>query len=48
LPALEQKMQEGSCFVAVGLAHLQYNDGLIKLLRQKGYKVKQIALPKNK
>lgn len=47
IPELEQKMQEGACFVAVGLAHLKYKDGLIKLLRQRGYKLKQIALPKN-
>lgn len=44
VPQLEQKMLEGSCFVAVGLAHLKYQSGLIKLLRQRGYRVKPVAL----
>lgn len=48
IPQLEQKMQEGSCFVAVGLGHLQYKEGLINLLRGKGYTLKPIALAKNK
>ncbi|OUJ75489.1 TraB/GumN family protein [Hymenobacter crusticola] len=46
-PQLEQKMKEGSCFVAVGLGHLQYKSGLITLLRQHGYKVKPVTLLKN-
>jgi uncharacterized protein YbaP (TraB family) len=44
VPQLEQKLGEGPCFVAVGLGHLQYKSGLIKLLRQKGYRVKPVAL----
>jgi hypothetical protein len=47
VPPLEQKMKEGSCFVAVGLLHLKYKSGLIMLLRQRGYKVKPIKLAAN-
>jgi uncharacterized protein YbaP (TraB family) len=44
MPQLEQKLGEGPCFVAVGLGHLKYKSGLIKLLRQKGYRVTPVAL----
>jgi len=47
MPQLEQKMREGSCFVAVGVGHLQFKEGLIMLLRQKGYKLKPIMLARN-
>jgi len=47
-PQLEQKMKEGSCFVAVGLGHMQYKDGLINLFRQKGYKLKPVTLVNRK
>lgn len=44
VPQLEQKMREGSCFVAVGFNHLSFKSGLIVLLRQQGYKVKPVPL----
>jgi hypothetical protein len=48
MPQLEQKMREGSCFVAVGLGHLKFKDGLIELLRRNGYTLKPVALAKSK
>jgi len=48
VPQLEQKMQEDACFVAVGLNHLRYKTGLIKLLRQRGYKLKPVVLASSK
>jgi uncharacterized protein YbaP (TraB family) len=36
-------MKEGSTFFAVGAAHLDGNNGLIMLLRHKGYTVKPIG-----
>ena len=44
VPQLEQKMQEGPCFVAVGLGHLKFKGGLIRLLRRQGYKLTPVAL----
>ncbi|MCF0070159.1 TraB/GumN family protein [Dyadobacter sp. CY261] len=44
LPKIEQKVKEGSCFIAVGLGHLQYQSGLIQLLRNKGYAVNPVKL----
>lgn len=48
MPQLEQKMREGSCFVAVGLGHLKFKDGLIELLRRDGYTLTPVALAKSK
>ena len=48
LPKIISKTKEGSCFIAVGLGHLQYKTGLIALLRGKGYKVEPIRLNKIK
>lgn len=48
LPQLKRKMQEGSCFVAVGLGHLKFKDGLIELLRRDGYTLTPVALAKSK
>lgn len=44
LPKIEQKVKEGSCFIAVGLGHLQYKTGLIQLLRNKGYTLSPVKL----
>lgn len=44
LPKIELKINEGSCFIAVGLAHLQYETGLIQLLKQQGFTLEPIPL----
>lgn len=44
LPKIEVKVKEGSCFIAVGMAHLQYQTGLIQLLRKQGYTLKPVSL----
>jgi uncharacterized protein YbaP (TraB family) len=44
LPKIVSKMKEGSCLVAVGLAHLKYKTGLIQLLREKGFVVREVKL----
>ncbi|MGX5857383.1 TraB/GumN family protein [Dyadobacter jiangsuensis] len=44
LPKIELKIEEGSCFVAVGMNHLQYKTGLIQLLRNKGYTLNPVSL----
>lgn len=44
LPKILSKMSEGSCLVAVGLAHLKYKTGLIQLLREKGFVVREVRL----
>ena len=41
MPAIEGCMQTRRCFVVVGAAHLVGPDGLIVLLREKGYTVTQ-------
>ncbi|MBO9681232.1 MAG: TraB/GumN family protein [Flavisolibacter sp.] len=46
LPKIITKVNEGPCFIAVGLGHLQYNTGLIQLLRQEGYTLKPVKLKK--
>ena len=47
LPKIMNKMEEGSCFIAVGLTHLQYRTGLIALLREEGYELKPVKLSKS-
>ncbi len=37
-------MQSGSTFTAVGTAHLPGKDGILDLLRKKGYKVSKVAV----
>ena len=41
MPGLESCISAGSCFVVVGAAHMVGSDGLIAMLRQKGYKITQ-------
>jgi len=41
---LDTLMQENSCFIAVGAAHLAGENGLIRLLREKNYEVNAIML----
>ncbi len=44
LPKIEEKLQEGSCFIAVGLGHLKFQTGLIQLLKKEGYILKPVNL----
>ncbi|MCE7071895.1 TraB/GumN family protein [Dyadobacter sp. CY327] len=44
IPKIMSKMSEGSCLVAVGLAHLKFKTGLIQLLRRKGFGVREVKL----
>lgn len=39
VPRMEDMMLDQSCFFAVGVGHLPGEDGLIRLLRNQGYKV---------
>ena len=41
LPRIETCLTTGSCFIVVGAAHMVGSDGLIAMLRQKGYKITQ-------
>lgn len=41
---LEPLLRIQSCFVAVGLGHLEYRSGLISLLRKKGYQLRPVVL----
>lgn len=42
IPNMTKLMNNHTCFFAVGVAHLAGEDGLIRLLREKGYTVKAI------
>jgi hypothetical protein len=42
LPLLEQQLQAGSAFVAVGFGHLLGPEGLIQTLQQRGYTVRRV------
>jgi len=44
LPKIITKTKEGSCFIAVGLGHLQYKTGIIALLLANGYTLRPIKL----
>jgi uncharacterized protein YbaP (TraB family) len=41
IPRIESCISSGSCFVVVGAAHMVGTEGLIAMLRQKGYKITQ-------
>lgn len=43
-PRLLKALREKRCFVAVGLAHLQYNSSLLLSLRQNGFRVEPVRL----
>lgn len=45
MPRLVKFLQEGSAVINVGAAHLPGPDGLIELLRRRGFKVEPILLP---
>jgi uncharacterized protein YbaP (TraB family) len=42
IPVIESALQNGTCFFAVGAAHLGGNEGVISLLRKAGYVVKPV------
>jgi uncharacterized protein YbaP (TraB family) len=42
IPVMENLMQKNPTFVAVGAAHLMGPNGVISLLRQKGYTVSPV------
>lgn len=44
IPVMKTNMETGSCFFAVGAAHLGGGIGVIALLRQQGYTVKPVQL----
>lgn len=44
LPKIESQIKTGQCFIAVGLGHLEYKEGLINLLIKKGYKLTPVML----
>lgn len=44
LPKIKLKINEASCFIAVGMAHLQYKTGLIQLLKKEGYILNPVDL----
>jgi uncharacterized protein len=41
IPRIESCLSTGSCFIVVGAAHMVGSDGLITMLRQKGYRITQ-------
>ena len=42
VPKIEQVVREKACFIAVGAAHLPGREGVIDLLRKKGYRVEPV------
>ncbi len=42
IPVIEEKMQQGTTFFAVGAGHLGGPDGIIRLLRRRGYRVEPV------
>ncbi len=42
IPKIENNIKNGQVFIAVGAAHLPGENGVIQLLRNKGYKVTAI------
>jgi uncharacterized protein YbaP (TraB family) len=41
IPRIESCLSSGSCFIVVGAAHMVGSDGLIAMLKQKGYRITQ-------
>ena len=41
MPRVEACLATGNCFIVVGAAHMVGSDGLITMLRQKGYRITQ-------
>lgn len=39
IPLIEEKIKERSCFIAVGAAHLPGNNGVLQLLKSRGYTI---------
>ncbi len=46
LPKIEKMVKENTAFVAVGVAHLEGNQGLLELLKAKGYTLKAVPVSK--
>jgi uncharacterized protein YbaP (TraB family) len=44
IPVMEKNMKEGSCFFAVGAAHLPGKNGVLELLKKAGYMVKAVKM----
>ncbi len=42
LPVLKKQMQSQSCFIAVGMRHLFYRQGLISQLRKDGFEIRPL------
>ncbi|TDE10826.1 TraB/GumN family protein [Dyadobacter psychrotolerans] len=43
IQTLDQAFKDTSCFVAVGIRHLFYQEGLVRQLRQRGYSVEPVV-----
>ncbi len=43
IPKIDSMVQDQSCFIAVGAAHLPEKEGVIELLKAKGYELKPVA-----
>ena len=46
LPKIERMIHEGASFIAIGVAHLEGEKGLLSLLQSKGYTVSPIPIKK--
>lgn len=46
LPKIEKMVKENTAFIAVGVAHLEGNAGLLELLKAKGYTLKAVPVGK--
>ncbi|WP_320052329.1 TraB/GumN family protein [uncultured Acetobacteroides sp.] len=44
IPRLKKKIDAGSCFIAVGAGHLPGSNGILELLKKKGYTVEPVAI----
>ncbi len=48
VPEIEKRLSEKSYFIAIGAAHLGGENGLLKLLRERGFKIHPIKLVRTK